>query len=373
MNPEPFLRNRIHKALDEAIGKVPDLAPSIERRIHSPSCGRFALAAQLPATLAILFGGIILLFSLHHPSVGPPNVVTSPATATTDSTPCALPVEVTGTFQNPGQNPAISTTLGFVNIPAGTFRVDPNATVQDLPGSDPLGERMYSAQLKRWLPASSRTISPDGRSYAYTKLLPEGATFSSFSSSELHVVDAARKIDHRVWSYPGSIDVTGWNSSGILAQAVPLNGGVSRLWWVDPGGRGVSPAPNDADPTSLNSATFGGGSYAYLGGDASGRAIFRSGSRDRGTRYSVFLVESGKRTVIYSGTAGDALGFDPGGVSFDARGIWFGNNDGTRVWLWSTSSKLQSFKVGGLPPAPHGYVQTYITIGAVGACVPGQF
>ena len=28
--------------------------------------------------------------------------------------------------------------------------------------------------------------------------------------------------------------------------------------------------------------------------------------------------------MIYSGTAGDALGFDPGGVSFDARGIWFG-------------------------------------------------
>jgi len=169
VNTEQFLRKRIQKALDESIGKIPDLAPSIEHRIHSQSLGRFPLAAQLAATLAILFGGIILLFSLHHSSVGTPNVVSSPATATTDSTPCALPVEVTATFQNPGQNPDISTTLGFVNIPAGTFRVDPNTTVQDLPGSDPLGERMYSAQLKRWLPASSRTISPDGRYAAFVK------------------------------------------------------------------------------------------------------------------------------------------------------------------------------------------------------------
>jgi hypothetical protein len=375
VNTEPFLRNRIHKALDEAIGEMPDLAPSIEHRIHSRSRGRFPMAAQLAATLAILFGGIILLFSLHHSSVGTPNVVTSPATAqlTPDSTPCALPVEVTGTFQNPGQNPDISTTLGFVNIPAGTFRVDPNATVQDLPGSDPLGPRMYSAQLKRWLPASSQTISPDGRFYAYTKLLPEGATYSSFSSSEVHVVDVPAKIDHHVWSYAGSIDLIGWSSAGILAATVPPEGGVRLLWRVDPGGRGASQVPNNADPTSLNSAVFGGGSYGYLGGDASGRAIFRSGSRDRGTHYSVFVVESGKRTVIYSGIAGDVTDFDPGGVSFDARGIWLGNDDGTRVWLWSTSSKLQSFKVSGLPPAPQGYVQTYVTIGAVGACVPGQF
>jgi hypothetical protein len=373
VNTEPFLRNRIHQALDEAIGQMPDLAPSIEHRINSQARGRFPLAAQLAATLAIVFGGIILLFSLHHSSVGTPNVATSAATAqpAPDSTPCALPVEVTGTFQSPGQNPDITTTLGFVNIPAGAFRVDPNATVQDLPASDPLGPRMYSAQLKRWLPASSQTVSPDGRSYAYTRLLPAGATYSSFSSSELHVVDVPAKNDRRVWSYAGSIDLVEWSSDGILAATVPPTGGVSLLWRVDPGGRGASQAPNNADPTSL--ASFGGGSYAYLGGDASGRAVFRSGSRDPGMRYSVFVVESGKRTVIYSGTAGDATDFDPGGVSFDAYGIWFGNDDGTRVWLWSTSSKLQSFKVSGLPPAPQGYVNTYVTIGAVGPCVPGQF
>jgi hypothetical protein len=376
VNTEEFFRNRIHTALDEAIGEIPDLAPLVEHRIHSGSRGRFPLAAQLAATLAILFGGTILLFSLHHPSVATPNVGTSPPTAqlARDSISCALPVEVTGTFQNPGQNPDFRTTLGFVNIPAGTFRVDPNATVQDLPGSDPLGPRMYSAQLKRWLPADSRTISPDGRSYAYTRLLPEGATYSSFASSELHVVAVPGKIDHRVWSYAGSIDLIGWSSAGILAGTVPPKGGARLLWRVDPRGGGAARAPNNADPTFLNPALLsGGGSSSYLGGDASGRVIFRFGSRDPGTHYSVSVVDSGKRTEIYSGTAGDATDFDPGGVSFDAHGIWFGNIDGTRVWLWSTSSKLQSFKVIGLPPAPQGYTHTFVTFGPVSACVPGQF
>lgn len=80
MNTEQFLRDRIHKALDDAIGQTPDMAASIERRIRSHQRWHFPLAAQLAASLAIILGGVVLFFSLHHPRVATSNVVTSPTT-----------------------------------------------------------------------------------------------------------------------------------------------------------------------------------------------------------------------------------------------------------------------------------------------------
>jgi len=115
-----------------------------------------------------------------------------------------------------------------------------------------------------------------------------------------------------------------------------------------------------------------GGNYGYLGSDH-GRAVFRLGSRDPGTKYSVVVIESGQATTLYTGSAGDSKDFDPTGVYSDAHGLWLGNADGLRVWLWSRSTGLQSFKVSGLPQAPSGYAYTNVSFAPAGACVPGLF
>jgi hypothetical protein len=140
-----------------------------------------------------------------------------------------------------------------------------------------------------------------------------------------------------------------------------------------------------------NAVPHSGVMYMTLGQDNQGRAVFRIGARDPGTKYSVVVVESGRATTIYSGVAGDATDFDPGGVYSDAHGLWLGNSDGSRVWLWTKSAGLRSFTVTGLPPAlevtglppalevtglpsaPPGYKFNYVSLGPVGECVPGQF
>ena len=112
--------------------------------------------------------------------------------------------------------------------------------------------------------------------------------------------------------------------------------------------------------------------YMTVGQDKQGRAVFRIGARDPGTKYSVVVVESGRATTIYSGVAGDATGFDPGGVYSDGHGLWLGNSvllgssDVSRVWLWTRSAGLRSFKVTGLP-------YSNVSFDPAGECVPGQF
>src|SRR5260370_34914525 len=101
-----------------------------------------------------------------------------------DAFPCSLAVEAISTAQNPGQEPVTSVSLGFVNIPGGGLQVDPAATVAGLPVDPVTGQNSYSAAMKRCLPASTRTVSPDGLSYTYLKQLPAGETFSHDKTSE---------------------------------------------------------------------------------------------------------------------------------------------------------------------------------------------
>jgi hypothetical protein len=115
-------------------------------------------------------------------------------------------------------------------------------------------------------------------------------------------------------------------------------------------------------------------SFSYLGADAtSGQQVFRLGGRDAGTSYSVVLVTHGAVSTIYSGVAGDAKNFDPAGVYFDAHGLWFGNFDGSVVWLWTQAGGLKSFSVHGGPGAAAGYAFNNLTFSPAGACVPGIF
>jgi len=165
-----------------------------------------------------------------------------------------------------------------------------------------------------------------------------------------------------------------WDSAGILVSAVPFRGGAMLLWRIDPATGAASQAPMDADPSRLPiSAQPGGGSSEYLGSDGHGQDVHRLGSRDKGTKYSIVVVASGRVTTLYTGTVGDSMNFDPPGVYSDGNGLWLGNVGGTPVWLWSQSSGLRSYPVTGLPPLPSGYAFTSFAIIPAGACVPGTF
>jgi hypothetical protein len=291
---------------------------------------------------------------------------------------CALPVVTTG------PDPVEKVSAGFVNIPSGEFWVDPAAALQDLPSdTGGLSSATYSSQLKRWLPADSRSVSPDGRSYVYVKWLPEDATNSrkgvTPTSSEVHVVNAAKKTDQKLWSTADLIGIDRWDSQGILINTSPKGGGAPGQWRIDPATGRVTQAPSDAEQASLpvDALPQSGIMYMTLGQDKQGRAVFRIGSRDPGTKYSIVVVESGRATTIYSGVAGDATDFDPGGVYSDAHGLWLGSStslnpvaspasDGSRVWLWTKSAGLRSFKVTGLP-------YSNVSLDPAGECVPGQF
>jgi hypothetical protein len=300
---------------------------------------------------------------------------TNASSAAQPSFTCALPVNTTSSTGNPSLGFKIS--AGFVNIPTGEFWVDSAAALQDLP-SDTGGpySATYSSPLKRWLPADSRTVSPDGRSYVYVKWLPEDANYSikgvTPASTELHVVNAAKKTDRKLWSTADQITIDMWDSQAILVETSPKGGGSPGVWRIDPATGRVTQAPSDAGQANLPAdAMPQSGIWSMtLGQDKQGRAVFRIGSRDPGTKYSVVVVESGRATTIYSGVAGDATDFDPGGVYSDTHGLWlgnsWGNSEGSRVWLWTKSAGLRSFKVTGLPYSNGSF-------DPAGECVPGQF
>ncbi|TMF43306.1 MAG: hypothetical protein E6I23_11000 [Chloroflexi bacterium] len=373
---ENDFRDRLRDALgDPPPLSAPLLTPSDGAARRAYPRGMAVLAFVLAVLLVLVL--VATRVALRPQGTNLPAVKPSPvAQPAPDSFPCALPVVVTSEAGNPGQGAVIRASLGFVNIPGGGFQVDPSASVGDLPQGGPGSPSFYSAALKRWVPASGRTMSPDGRAFAYITLLPAGANYSNFTSSELHIVDIAKRADRRAWSNAAGIEVINWDSAGILASTVPAQGGVRLLWRIDPASGGVSQAPQDADPNFLPMTMAGlphSGGYSYLGTDSQGRSVFRLGSRDPGTKYSIVAIQAGQVTTLYAGAARDPTDFDPEGFDSDQHGMWLGNFDGSRVWLWSPSSGLQSFKVSGLPPAPSGYAYTNVSFNPAGDCVPGTF
>ena len=362
MREEEFRRR-----LQGAIGEPPPLASPVlrapaaaARRVYPRAMGLLAIAVAI-VLIAVLVGSRLAL---------QPRGFLSPASTpgvgqlAPDSMPCHLAVNLVQEADNPGGASATSSTLGFINIPDGTFQVDPTGTVTDLPGPGAgLQQGIYSTALQRWLPARISSVSPDGRSYAYVTQLASG--------SELHVVDAARKADRKVWSSPDEMQLVVWSASGIVVQTVPQGGGIARYWYVDPAGGRSTPAPNYVDPQSAAIRTLPSGSYSSNGADAAGNTVLRYGARGGSDPEKVYVVQSGQPTLIFSGHAGDASDFDPAGFFVDAHGVWIGNIDGTRVWLWSQASGLRSFKVSGAPPLPAGYAFTSIAFQPSGPCVPG--
>jgi hypothetical protein len=384
--------HEFHDPLRDGLGELPPLAAPVLASLKSrrPRAHRDAMtviAFLLAALLVLVLVGYRMSFRQRGETLPATsaNPVAQPAPA---SFTCALPVVATSWAAYPGPDPVMKVSAGFVNIPSGELWVDPAATLQDLPSdTGGLWSATYSSPLKRWLPADSRTVSPDGRSYVYVKWLPEDAPYSrkgvTPTSTELHVVNAAKKTDQKLWSTADLIGVDRWDSHGILVNTSPTNGRPGQRR-IDPATGRVTQAPSDAEQASLpvDALQQSGIMSMTLGQDKQGRAVFRIGARDLGTKYSVVVVESGRATTIYSGVAGDATDFDPGGVYSDGHGLWLGNDDGSRVWLWTKSAGLRSFKVTGLPPAPEvtglppapsGYKFYNVSLGPAGECVPGQF
>src|SRR6202165_4443380 len=359
--------------LRDGLGELPPLAVPVlaspkSRRPRAHKGAMTVTAFVLAALLVLVLVSYRMSFRLRGDTLPATsaNPVAQPALA---SFSCALPVITTSLTVNPYLDPKMS--AGFVNIPTGEFWWDPAATLQDLPSDNSGLSATYSSPLKRWLPADSRTVSPDGRSYVYVKWLPEDAPYSrkgvTPNSTELHVVNAAKKTDQKLWSTADLIGIDRWDSHGILVTTSPKGGGAPGLWRIDPATGRVTQA-SYAEQASLPADAFpqSGIWSMTLGQDKQGRAVFRIGSRDPGVKYSVVVVESGRATTIYSGVAGDATDFDPGGVYSDAHGLWLGNDDGSRVWLWTKSAGLRSFKVTGLP-------DSNVSLGPAGECVPGHF
>jgi hypothetical protein len=301
---------------------------------------------------------------------GVPNGV---AIAAPDSYPCSLAVSMFNEASGRGQTPLMTRTLGFLNIPSGDFAADPTASAGDLP-SDASSGFTYSALLKRWIPAQAYMISPDGRAYLYVRLLPQGQTnWSDYTSSELHLYDVEKNVDRKLWSQPQYIEVVLWGASGILAYATPFKGGTRLLWRVDPATGSASQASRQDDPNFQQMSLLPrSGSFGKLGSDGT-RAVYRIGSRDKGAKYSIVVVASGKVTTLYEGTAGDATDFDPQVMRWDAHGLWLGNFDGSRVWLWTEVSGLRDFKITNAPPPAAGYQYSNVWFGPAGPCVPGVF
>src|SRR4030081_1169466 len=211
--------NEFRNRLRDALGDPPPLAGPQLRPSDAGAAGGYPRGrAMLAIGLAV-----VLVLALVASRVGLRPLGLNLPAATGDMAitafPCSLAVEAISTAENAGQDPVTGISLGFVNIPGGRFQVDPAASVAGLPADAAFTQQgFYSAALKRWVPASAQTTSPDGLSYFYIKLLPAGATPSNATSSEVHVFDVVKNTDRKVWSSPSSVDLVSWDSAGILAS-----------------------------------------------------------------------------------------------------------------------------------------------------------
>src|SRR5947209_4921688 len=365
MNEDEF-RDRLRDALGEPPPlRSPDLHAAPSRAPRTYAGAMAVLAAVLAVVLIVVLMSTRVLLRPLGGVVPAAPVASAPPAATplaSSAFPCALPAIVTVEAGD-----SISQVAGFINMPDGGFRVDPNATVADLPQVQGFGPAVYSATLHRWLPANRNSLSPDGARYVYVE--------AAGKSSNLHIVDAAHRSDRVLWTYGADISVDAWDGRGIIVMTVPFAGGVAILWLVDPTSGAASQIPASADPTRIPFGVLpGAGSFSPLGSDGNGQTVVRLGSRDQGTRYSVVLVALDKVTAtLYSGVNGDGKDFDPDTAWFDAHGIWLGNFDSSRFWLWNPGS-LRSFAVHGLPaPAVGAGGQTFVSVGPAGPCIPGSF
>jgi hypothetical protein len=287
-----------------------------------------------------------------------------------DPSNCRLPVVVLLEGRPP--QPQLKTEAGFVDTRSGQYTKDGSASVAGLPGggfsgtslkpSQPSAPVQYSDALRRWLPVGSSSLAPDGRSYVWVRLVPEGSNSSNFQKAELHRYDVASATDRTLWTYAGSIYVSRWDASGMLVTTAPLGGGAGLWWLVDPRTGTADQTDGRADPTRFtrlpdDPQERGGFVAGSDGRDAQGHTLFRIGSRTSGAQEWVFFETApGQRVTIYRGKQGDATGFDPYGATGDATGIWFGDYSGHTLWHWQQDTGLKKITLTGVPSSANSDV-----------------
>lgn len=327
----------------------------------------------------------VLAQHLMRPS---PTPKSQPPVAAVDSFNCKLPLLVTLQAGPPGQQ---RQEVGFVDTRTGRYVADESASAAGLPGggatasgkpAQPATPVSYSASLRRWLPVLPISVSPDGRSYVWVRLLPEGPAYgpNNFEKAELHKYDVASATDRTLWTYAGDISVFGWDASGILLETTPPiihmvpQRGISLWWLVDPQtgaaaqqvilGRFPAVLHLPGDP--MENGTF---VYSEIGAEFQGHPLFRIGSRDPGAPEWVFYETSpGIRITIYRGTQGDARHFDPDRAYSDQTGIWFGDFGGNVLWRWEPQSGLRKLPLTGLPSRIVGAQSSNLFANPVGVC-----
>jgi hypothetical protein len=342
-----------------------------------PSRSRLASAfGPIAATMAlVMVAGVVgwRLVGQRATTERPLKLSTSakalPTVAAIDPLNCKLPVLVT--LETGPPNPQLKREVGFIDTHTGHYARDGSASVAGLPGGGSPGTTSgkpaqastplwYSASLGRWLPVFPPSVSPDGRSYVWVRLLPEGSLVGpNVQQAELHRYDVVSSMDRTLWTYPGSINVWRWDASGILLNTVPPAGGV-QLWWLVDARTGTAAqqaiAPGyyprltqlPGDPRNKN-GLFDYSGFAF-GAEFQGHTLFRIGSREPGSPDWVFYeIAPGQRVTIYRGTQGDARGFDPSIAMSDATGIWFSDYGGPWLWRWQQGSGLNRVVLSGLP------------------------
>jgi hypothetical protein len=386
MNEDQFRRR-----LRGALGEPPpsDLRRGLEARLTAdPARPSSSVLGPLAATLALLTIAAAVGWRLVYQRTNVPATVKRstvatplPTAAAVDPLNCRLPVVIMRESGPPGQ---LVTEPGFVDTSTGQYVKDSSASIAGLPGGAFEGTDVkpfraaapvyYSEVVKRWLPMGKGALAPDGRSYIWTRLLPQGSNVSNFKTAELHRYDLTTASDHLLWSYAGFIFVHRWDASGILLDTDPPAGGTVILWLVDPqtGAATQQPPANplSTGPTKLpGEGQNGSFSLGSFGTDSQGRTLYWIGSRQTGDQEWIFYESApGQRVTIYKGHHGDLTGFDPFEAMGDGPGIWFSDYETRGLWHWDPAFGLHKIPVKGLPTQLAG-PNSSVYVNPAGSCM----
>jgi hypothetical protein len=252
---------------------------------------------------------------------------------------------------------AVGSEVGFVDTHTGRYTKDVSASVAGLPHSFVSRPIYYSPALKRWLPVSVSEVSPDGRSYAWVRLLPDGSTQATFKTEELHRYEVATATDQALWTSTVFVFPWRWDAAGMLVSVPPSgsNRAPAILWLVDPvTGAATQQVPSShaslfsftpvaGDPTDV--------SFESIGVDAEGHTIWwlSTNGKGGGVDWVFYETAPGQRVFIYRGTK-DATAPDPLAAMADSTGIWFSDYRVPNViWHWQQGTGLRNVMVTGLP------------------------
>ena len=384
MNEKEF-RKRFRRAIGDA--PQTDLGYRLDKMLAAPAqrwpvSGMGSIAATV---LILIVGGFAGWRLVSQRIVSPATVKPTPAARSTagvvDPSRCRLPVVV---MRGSGPPVQLTTEPGFVDSQSGQYVKGESASTAGLPGGAFAGSDVkparaaapvwYDKAVSRWLPVGPQQVAPDGRSYVWVQLLPEGSNLSNFKASELHRYDLTMTTDHTLWSYAGTITPTRWDASGILVEIGPPPpvGTTQGFRLIDPHtGEGTQqPAPSrPSGPTMLPSDQQQGLLWGSFGTDADGHTLYRIGGRRVGDQEWVFYESApGQRVTIYKGIQGDSTGFDPAQALGDQTGIWFSDYQMHGIWHWDIGTGLKKITVRGLPMLLQG-PNSVLDITPAGPCM----